>query len=284
MVIQRLYLCLLAIFISSCAVLNHNEDLALTQDIKPSSILDLQSEELKNLPPATVMPTIAIYPNSFKDLTGQRRSNSSFALFSTAITQAPEAFLIRAFKHTANGKFFRVVERVGLDDLTKERQLIRSTRKEFKEDNKMKPLLFAGLLVQGGVISYEANLRSGGAGARYLGIGNSKQYREDTVTISLRLVSVSTGEVLMETLVSKSIISTSVSQDVFRFIETGTELVEIEGGVAENESVSIALQKAIETGVLNIINIGIERGYWKYENIKINEPVCDAECIADIRG
>ena len=284
MVIQRLYLCLLAIFISSCAVLNHNEDLALTQDIKPSSVLDLQSEELKNLPPATVMPTIAIYPNSFKDLTGQRRSNSTFALFSTAITQAPEAFLIRAFKHTANGKFFRVVERVGLDDLTKERQLIRSTRKEFKEDNKMKPLLFAGLLVQGGVISYEANLRSGGAGARYLGIGNSKQYREDTVTISLRLVSVSTGEVLMETLVSKSIISTSVSQDVFRFIETGTELVEIEGGIAENESVSIALQKAIETGVLNIINIGIERGYWKYENIKINEPVCDAECIANIRG
>ena len=284
MVIQRLYLCLLAIFISSCAVLNHNEDLALTQDIKPSSVLDLQSEELKNLPPATVMPTIAIYPNSFKDLTGQRRSNSTFALFSTAITQAPEAFLIRAFKHTANGKFFRVVERVGLDDLTKERQLIRSTRKEFKEDNKMQPLLFAGLLVQGGVISYEANLRSGGAGARYLGIGNSKQYREDTVTISLRLVSVSTGEVLMETLVSKSIISTSVSQDVFRFIETGTELVEIEGGIAENESVSIALQKAIETGVLNIINIGIERGYWKYENIKINEPVCDAECIANIRG
>ena len=282
--IQRLYLCLLAIFISSCAVISHNEDLVLSKKIQSPDILELQSEELKNLPPATVMPTIAIYPNSFKDLTGQRRSNSSFALFSTAITQAPEAFLIRAFKHTAGGKFFRVVERVGLDDLTKERQLIRSTRKEFKEDNKMKPLLFAGLLVQGGVVSYEANLKSGGAGARYLGIGNSKQYREDTVTISLRLISVSTGEVLMETLVSKSIISTSISQDIFRFIEQQTELVEIEGGVAENESVSIALQKAIETGVLNIINIGIERGYWKYENIKINEPVCGAECIADIRG
>ena len=205
-------------------------------------------------------------------------------MFSTAVTQAPEAFLIRAFKHTANGKFFRVVERVGLDDLTKERQLIRSTRKDFKEDNKMQPLLFAGLLVQGGVISYEANLKSGGSGARYLGIGTSKQFREDTVTISLRLVSVSTGEVLMETLVSKSILSTSVSQDVFRFIETGTELVEIEGGISENESVSIALQKAVETGVLNIINIGIERGYWKYEQNKIIKPSCDDECIAAIRG
>jgi len=284
MVIQRLFPCLLAILLSNCAVISHNEDLLLTKKIQSPDILELQSEELKNLPPATVMPTIAIYPNSFKDLTGQRRSNSTFALFSTAITQAPEAFLIRALKHTSDGKFFRVVERVGLDDLTKERQLIRSTRKEFKEDNKMKPLLFAGLLIQGGVISYEANLKSGGAGARYLGVGNSKQYREDTVTISLRLVSVSTGEVLTETLVSKSIISTSISQDIFRFIETGTELVEIEGGVSENESVSIALQKAIETGVLNIIKIGIERGYWKYENIKINEPVCDAECIANIRG
>ena len=102
-------------------------------------------------------------------------------------------------------------------------------------------------------------------GARYLGIGNSKQYREDTITISLRLVSVSTGEVLIENLVSKSVLSTSISQDIFRFIEAGTELVEIEGGVAENESVSIALQKAVETGVFNIVNIGIERGYWEYE-------------------
>ena len=148
----------------------------------------------------------------------------------------------------------------------------------------MQPLLFAGLLVQGGVISYEANLKSGGSGARYLGIGTSKQFREDTVTISLRLVSVSTGEVLMETLVSKSILSTSVSQDVFRFIETGTELVEIEGGISENESVSIALQKAVETGVLNIINIGIERGYWKYEQTKIIKPDCTDECISAIRG
>ena len=284
MAIQRLYLCLLVTLLSNCAVISHNEDLVLSKKIQSPDILELQSEELKNLPAASVMPTVAIYPNSFKDLTGQRRSNSTFALFSTAITQAPEAFLIRAFKHTSGGKFFRVVERVGLDDLTKERQLIRSTRKEFKEDNKMQPLLFAGLLVQGGVVSYEANLKSGGAGARYLGIGNSKQYREDTVTISLRLISVSTGEVLMETLVSKSIISTSISQDIFRFIEQQTELVEIEGGVAENESVSIALQKAIETGVLNIINIGIERGYWKYENIKINEPSCDDECITAIRG
>jgi curli production assembly/transport component CsgG len=284
MAIRLLYSFLLAILVSSCAVLNKNTDLSLTRDIQPADILDLQSVELAELPPAKRKPVIAVYRDSFQDLTGQRKSNSSFALFSTAVTQAPEALLIRALKHAANGEFFRVVERVGLDNLTKERQLIRSTRENFDEDKQLQPLLFAGLLIQGGVINYDTNVQSGGMGARYLGIGTSKQYREDVVTISLRLVSVSTGEVLMETLVSKSIVSTSVSQDVFRFIEAGTELVEIEGGVAENEVGSIALQKAIETGVFNLIEIGIERGYWEYEQIEINEPDCDADCIDNIRG
>ena len=283
--IQQLSVCLLAILLSSCAVIAKNEDLVISQDRKPAQVLDLQSEELANLPPAENRPVIAVYRDSFQDLTGQRKSNSSFAMFSTAVTQAPEALLIRALKHAANGKFFRVVERVGLDNLTKERQLIRSTRENFEEDTKLQPLLFAGLIIQGGVLSYDTNIETGGLGARYLGIGNSTQYREDVVTISLRLVSVSTGEVLMETTVSKNILSTSVSQDVFRFIEMGTELVEIEGGIAENEAGSIALQKAIEAGVLNLIKIGINRGYWKYENFEIDKP-CDVdadECI-DIRG
>ncbi len=104
-------------------------------------------------------------------------------------------------------------------------------------------------------------------GARYLGIDSSKEYREDLITISLRLVSVSTGEVLIEVLINKSIISVGLSQDLFRFISNGTRLVEIEGGAAENESTSIALQQAIEEGVLQIIKIGIDKGYWEYEKI-----------------
>ena len=282
---QRLFLCLLvASLFSGCAVLNQNKDLSLTRDTEPANILDLQSVALAEVLPAKRKPIIAVYRDSFQDLTGQRKSNSSFALFSTAVTQAPEALLIRALKHAANGEFFRVVERVGLDNLTKERQLIRSTRENFEQDQKLQPLLFAGLIIQGGVISYDTNVESGGIGARYLGIGTSKQYREDVVTISLRLVSVSTGEILVETTVSKNVLSTSVSQDVFKFYEQGTELVEIEGGVAENEVGSIALQKAIEAGVFNLIEIGIERGYWEYETIKIDEPSCDVDCVDNIRG
>ena len=144
--------------------------------------------------------------------------------------------------------------------------------------------MFAGLLIQGGVISYDTNTFSGGLGARYLGIGSSKQYREDSVSVSVRLVSVSTGEILMEVMTSKSILSVGLTQDLFRFLEEGTELVEVEGGVTENESVSIALQKAIEEAVLNIINIGIDRGYWAYEQIKIDVPNCDDDGCIGIRG
>ena len=267
--LQRL-LFLSVLLLSSCTSWRHSD--LLDENVpgayskrQASTVLDLQSEELFNLPPARIKPTIAIYPNSFTDLTGQRKSNSTFALFSSAITQSPDAFLIRAFKHAADGNFFTVVERVGLDNLTKERQIIRTTRQDFEDERELNPLIFAGLLVQGGVISYDTNLKSGGRGARYLGVGQSRQYREDTVTVSLRLVSVNTGEVLMEVLTSKTILSVGVSTDIFRFYEAGTELVEVESGVAQNESVSIALQKAIETSVLEIVRQGIERRYWNYE-------------------
>ncbi len=253
------------------------------------SILQIQSEELLNVSQPKIPIVVAVYPNSFTDQTGQRKSNSEFALFSTALTQAPSHLLIRSLKHTANGKFFRVAERVGLDNLTKERQLIRSAREqnEAKDGPKpIMPLLFAGVLMEGAVIGYDTNIKSGGIGARYLGIGTSKQYRIDNITVALRMISIATGEVLIDVLVSKQIYSYGQSQDVFKFIEVGTELVEIEMGDAENEPATLALQKAIEQAVLEIVKIGYDKGFWeiKDESIKIDKLNCDADCIDDIRG
>jgi len=259
---------LLVLFCSSCSILDQYED-TYEHRFKAHnvvSIQELQSPYLRDVPVPTVSPVVAVYPSAFTDQTGQRKSNSEFALFSTAITQQPNALLIRALKHAGNSEFFRVVERVGLDNLTKERQLIRSARDAFASEEEKKkqlsPLLFAGILIEGAVISYEANLESGGAGARYLGIGNSIQYREDNITVSLRMVSVATGEVLLEVLSQKTIFSYGKSEDVFRFIEMGTELVEIELGNARNESSTIALMKAIEGGVLEIIKQGYAKKYW----------------------
>ena len=211
---------------------------------------------------ANVQPIVAVY--KFQDLTGQRKSIDGYASFSTAMTQAPETYLIRALKQS---KFFRVVERVGIDHITRERQIIRSTRQKFDDETEELPLLFAGILFEGGIIDYNTNLLSGGIGARYLGIGNSKQYREDTVIVAMRIVSVSTGEVLLENLTTKTILSVGLSNDFFRYIADGTKLVEFETGNAMNESKSIALQSAIEIGIVNIIEQGIERGYWSVKSL-----------------
>ena len=293
-------LSLLVLLLSSCSIFDQLEDTyeqRFSEDV--ATIQDLQSAELKNVPLPKISPVVAVYPTSFLDQTGQRKSNSEFALFSTAITQQPNALLIRALKHAGDGKFFRVVERVGLDNLTKERQLIRSAREQSTNEEEKKkalrPLLFAGILIEGAVISYETNLESGGAGARYLGIGKSVIYREDNITISMRMVSVATGEVLLEVLSQKTIFSYGKSEDVFRFVEAESQLVEIELGNARNESSTIAVMKAIEGGVLEIINTGYDRGFWILQNdnqgvelddeeIKIDKPDCDDECVDNIRG
>jgi curli production assembly/transport component CsgG len=119
--------------------------------------------------------------------------------------------------------------------------------------------------MEGAIVGYETNTRSGGRGARLLGIGLSKQYRQDTVTLSLRTVSVLTGRVLIEVTVSKTILSVGTNQDAFRFIENKTELIEIENGDVENESVTIAVQAAIEEAILSTIKKGIEKQYWSYK-------------------
>ena len=232
--------------------------------ITPAQVLEIINPELASVAEPIQRPVVAIYASGFMDHTGQRLSNSQYASFSTAITQAPYAYLIRALKLAGadSGGFFRVVERVGLEELTKERQLIRSTRQQFNESQELMPLTFAGLIVSGGVIGYESNAESGGAGARYLGIGMSKEYRKDTVVVALRLISVSTGEILIEVLTTKSILSAAISQDVFRFVSADTELVEVEGGAVKNESVNIALQAAIEKAVLEIIRKGFALAYW----------------------
>ena len=281
---------LLVLLLSSCSIFDQYED-TYEQRFKSKDVVqisELQSIELANVLKPVIKPVVAVYPTAFTDQTGQRKSNSEFALFSTAITQQPNALLIRALKHAGNGDFFTVVERVGLDNLTKERQLIRSAREQSSsEDDKKKvlrPLLFAGVLIEGAVISYESNLATGGIGARYLGIGSSIQYREDSVAVTLRMVSVATGEILIEVMTEKTIFSYGKSEDVFRFIEMGTELVEIELGNSRNESTTIALMKSIESAVLELINVGYDRSFWKHEEIKINEPDCDADCIDNIRG
>jgi len=207
--------------------------------------------------------TIAVY--GFADKTGQKKSNDRLALFSSAVTQGAEVFLIKALQDS-NG-WFKVVERVGLDNLIKERQLIRNQREvyEGKEAKPLRPLSVAGIMIEGGIIGYDTNIRSGGNGARFLGIGGSQQYRVDEVVISLRVVSVASGEVLVTTAVSKTIYSTAHNVGVLRFVDQGTKSLELENGAALNEPTTYAVRVAIEQGVYELIMDGEKKGIWKFK-------------------
>ena len=228
--------------------------------------------DLINLPMPRQKAVVSVY--SFSDLTGQRATADNMALFSTAVTQGADSFLIDALLSAGGGKWFLVAERGDLDALTRERQLIISTRNSYDGEgaNQLEPLLFSGLILSGGIIGYDTNLATGGIGARYLGIGLNTQYRIDEVTVALRAVLVQTGQILLNVITTKQVYSTAAGVDLFRFTENGTELFELEAGVARNESATYATRSAIEAAVYAIITQGIELDLWDY-----TEEVSDAD-------
>jgi curli production assembly/transport component CsgG len=207
--------------------------------------------------------TIAVY--GFQDKTGQMKPSDRLALFSKAVTQGAEVFLIKSLQDSKN--WFKVVERVGLDNLVKERQLIRNQREvyEGKDAKPLKPMTVAGVMIEGGIIGYDSNIRSGGNGARFLGIGGSQQYRVDEIVISMRLISVNSGEVLLTTAVSKTIFSTQHNVGVLRFVDAGTKALELENGMALNEPTTYAVRVAIEQAVYDMIVEGEKKGLWRYK-------------------
>lgn len=233
------------------------------EEREPARVLP-RVEILKTLPELDG-PAIPVAVYGFGDKTGQMKPNDRLALFSKAVTQGAEVFLIKALQDA--GRWFTVVERVGLDNLIKERQLIRNQREvyEGKDAKPLRPMLVAGIMIEGGIVGYDTNLRSGGAGARIMGIGNSVQYRVDEVVVALRLVSVHTGEVLLNTAVSKTIYSTAQSAGVMRFVDAGTRAVELETGVALNEPTTYAVRVAIEQAVYETVQEGQRRGLWRFK-------------------
>ena len=260
-IVTLLKILAVACFITGCA----STDRPIMYD-DPYVTGTSQTDMLRAIAPLKDQPIIDIAVYDFPDMTGQRKPSTKFSQLSMAVSQGSDAWVIKALKEVAQGNFFRVVERSGLDNLVKERQLIRSTRELYDGDEGantvLKPLLFAGLIVEGGIVGYDANVSSGGDGARYFGIGVHEEYRVDQVTVSMRLVSVQTGEVLLTAEATKSIASFKTGADVFRFLDLGTKALEIESGVASNEPVNYAVRSAIEYCVYLLLAQGDQKGYW----------------------
>ena len=206
------------------------------------------TQNLLDLPPAQAPVEVAVY--NFSDQTGQYKAVENGSTFSTAVTQGSTAILLKALEDSG---WFIPIERENLSNLSTERNIIRNTKQEYiknlnPNEPPLPPLKYAGIILEGGIVSYDTNIITGGVGARYFGLGGSAKYRQDRITVYLRMVSTSNGEILKTVYVSKTILSQALDASLFRFVKF-QRLLETEMGITRNEPVQLAVKDAVEKAV-----------------------------------
>jgi len=255
---SKFIICSILLILSSCGTyLNqpfNTSKARIGENTSRKSILD------------TIMPLnetiVGVY--KFRDQTGQYKLVENGSTFSTAVTQGGTSILLKSLE---DSKWFKPIERENIGNLLNERQIIRSTRQEYAKDanqdqtTSIPPLLFAGIILEGGVVSYDSNIITGGSGARYFGVGGSTEYRQDRITIYLRAVSTSSGRILKNVYVSKTILSQGISANLFRYVDI-KRLLEVETGITKNEPAQLAVKEAIDKAVEVLIVEGIIDGLW----------------------
>jgi curli production assembly/transport component CsgG len=289
---KQLLVILSVVILSGCAVTQK-----MGYEYKPEVAANKMQKEFDTLPaPDGKKVTVAVY--GFADKTGQRKPTPGVASLSTAVTQGGEVFLIKALQDVGRGTWFDVVERVNIDALTKERTIIRQMREAYegKDAKPLMPLMFAGIIMDGGIIGYDSGSESGGAAYRFLGIGPQTQYSKDTVTVSLRAVSVNTGKVLAAITVTKIVYSTADSVAVLKYIDNKNiasgifgnadnvlsvagSMFEAESGLTINEPGTLAVKATVEAAVVELIKEGEKKGVWDFK--KNPTPIVQAPTVAE---
>ncbi len=223
------------------------------------------NKELKALPAAKDKIVAAVY--KFRDQTGQYKATANGTSWSTAVTQGATSILLKALEESG---WFIPIEREGLSNLLNERKIIRSSRAEYldknnQQDQLLPPLLFAGVILEGGIISYDTNILTGGAGIKYFGISSSGQYRQDRVTIYLRAISTQNGRILKTVYTTKTVLSQLIDVGFFRYVSF-KRLLEAETGYSYNEPPEMCVTEAIEKAVESLVIEGLKDGLWELKN------------------
>ena len=276
---RRLTILISVLLLAGCAI---SQKSGLVE-YRPEVAANKMQKEFDTLPPPDGRRvTVAVY--TFQDKTGQRKPTPGIASLSTAVTQGGEVFLIKALQDVGQGQWFDVVERTNIDNLVKERTIIKQMRDAYEGPGArpLMPLQFAGIIMEGGIIGYDSGTESGGAAYRFLGIGPSTQYSKDTVTISLRAISVNTGKVLAAVTVTKIVYSTADAVAVLKYIDNSNilsgvfgnaenvnsltaSMFEAETGLTINEPGTLAVKATVEAAVVELIKEGERKGVWDFK-------------------
>jgi len=255
----------ISVVVSSCST-SLPDPFTNTENAAFKTPKTISGKQLDKLPAPRGKIAVAIY--NFTDQTGQRKdpADGKGGTNSSAVTQGGTAILMQALQ---NSNWFNVLERKGLSDLSKERNIIRIAN----NGAKLVPMKNADLLLEGGITGYATNTRTGGIGVEYFGISRSKQYREDFVTVNLRAVDIASGQVVLSVSASRRLLSKEIRSGVYQYVRF-KQLLGIEKGVTVNEPSHICISDAIEKAVHDLIIEGILKGTWKLKNANdINSSV-----------
>lgn len=236
------------------------------------------TRDLVHLPPPKGRIAAAVY--GFRDQTGQYRPAPDSS-FSTTVTQGAASMLIKALQDSG---WFVPVERENLQDLLTERKIVRALEAPQGKGvpaPEVPQLLPASIIVEGGITGYDSNVRTGGLGANFLGIGLSTQYRVDQVTVSLRSVDIRTGKILNTVSTTKSIYSYEIRPSVFKFVNF-KDLAQFEAGMTRNEPAQLCVRDAIESAVVFLVVQGLKDHHWELRDPKaMDDPLIKAYALDD---
>lgn len=251
-----------AVTLSACASLQAPAGVSNQAELTPATPSAI---DLTRLPPPKKLIVAAVY--GFRDETGQYKPAPDSA-FSTEVTQGAASMLVKALKDSG---WYEPVEREDLQSLLTERRVLRAVAESEARDGEhpapVHNLLPATVMLDGGIVAYDSNVRTGGLGAKFLGIGMSTQYSVDQVTVNLRAVNVETGVVMGSVSTTKTIYSYEIHPSYFRFVNF-YDLAEAEGGITHNEPAQLAVKEAIDAAVMNLTVQGIKNNYWQLKNPK----------------
>ncbi len=241
------------VLLASCGVLQEPAETKNAAELTPPSA---STVDLLDLPDPQNKIVAAVY--GFRDETGQYKPQPDSS-FSTAVTQGAASLLVKSLRDSG---WYTPVEREGLQSLLTERRVLRALE---DNGNQIPNLLPASIILEGGIVAYDSNTKTGGLGAQFLGIGMSTKYSVDQVTVNLRAVDVFSGTVLNSISTTKTIYSYEVQPSYFRFVNY-YDLLEIEGGYTSNEPAQLAVKEAIDAAVMHMTVQGIRDNLWALKN------------------
>lgn len=245
--------------LSACAISHPPSNVATNAQLSPGTGV---THDLRHLPEPKGKVVVAVY--GLRDQTGQYKPAPDSS-FSTAVTQGAASLLVKALKDSG---WFIPVERENLQDLLTERKIVRALEVPPEKGTQavsLPALTPASILIEGGIVAYESNVRTGGIGAGYLGVSLFKQYRVDQVTVNLRSVDVRNGQIVNSVSTTKTIYSYEVKPSVYKFVHF-KDLVQFEIGHTRNEPAQLCVREAIEAAVVHLTVQGVKDRVWALKN------------------